>query len=462
MFIGREEELKILERRYNSDRFECLIIYGRRRVGKTTLVSEFCKNKKSIFFSAREESKKASLDTFSGVMNTFLSTPNASSYISFEHLFSDIYDRYREERLVVVIDEFPYVAQSDKSIISVIQHMIDHKFEKSKLFFILSGSSMSFMEERVLGYSSPLYGRRTGQMKIEPVDFSESRKYAQGYTMVEQVQLYGILGGIPKYLSFIHSESSVKEIIIETYCNADGYMYEEPLNLLKQELREPSTYNSIIEAVANGYSRLNDISSKIGLEKDKTAKYIKSLIELQIIHKEVPVTENEKSRKTLYVLSDNMFRFWYRFIYKNTREIELGLGEHIYEKRIKPYLNEYLGLVFEGVCLQHIWDLNKKLKLPFLFLKCGRWWGNNPLTKQEEEIDFIAFEQESAMFGEVKWRTEKVGFPVLNALQVKARMFHNFKEKYYVLYSKAGFDDELICYAKKNLNVLLFNLEDLE
>ena len=250
MFVGRDKELEELEKRYTNDKFEFIVMYGRRRVGKTRLLEEFCKNKNHIFFSAKEESKKLSLDTFSKTYNEYMQNNELRPFKDFEALFEQIYIKFKDERLIVVIDEFPYVANADKSLMSTLQHLIDHKFKDSKIFFIFCGSSISFMEYKVLAYKSPLYGRRTGQMKILPISFKDSLAYMQNFSNEDKINAYSIMGGIPHYLNTLNDKASISENITENFFNLSSFLSQEPENLIKQELREPAIYNSVIEAIA--------------------------------------------------------------------------------------------------------------------------------------------------------------------------------------------------------------------
>jgi len=364
MFIGREEELNILNEKYYSNNFEFFVMIGRRRIGKTKLLREFCKDKDGIFFSAKEESKKLSIDTFSKILNEYLGYPNSSSsFENFEALFEEIYTRFKDKRMIIVIDEFPYVANADKSLMSTLQHLIDNKFKDTKMFFIICGSSISFMEKKVLSYKAPLYGRRTGQIRLKASPFKDSIKYIPNFNNEQKVIAYSIMGGTPKYLELLDDRKSIKQNIMTNFIDTFGSLFEEPINLLKQELREPTLYNSIIEAIATGYTKINDIATKIGEEKDKTAKYISQLIELQIVNKEVPVTEEKNSKKTIYSLTDDMFKFWYKFVYKNLDSIEVINKDVLYKEAIEPYLNDYTSKTFEVICKEHMQTQNINLRI---------------------------------------------------------------------------------------------------
>ncbi len=462
MFVGRQQELRKLNTMYESGQFEFAVIYGRRRVGKTTLIKEFCKGKKAIYFVAREANDIINIENFSADVFAVTSKESQGNvyFSNWERAFEYIYNISRTERIILVIDEYPYLAQSNRAISSMIQAHIDMKLKDSKLFFILCGSSMSFMEYQVLGYKSPLYGRRTAQFKIKPFTYYESSQMLNGFSPEEQAILYGVTGGVPEYLARIRLNMSLKENIEDLFLSESGHLFEEPVNLLKQELREPATYNGIIAAIANGASKLNEIATKNGLESNKCAKYISALMALGIIKKEKPLTEDE-GRKSIYLLEDQMFRFWYRFIPGNMSSIATGLSDIVYDKAIAPQLPNYMGQIFEQMCAQYLMRENAKLALPFVFGRIGRWWGNNPDKKRQEEIDILAVDDENAILGECKWRNEPVGISVLNELMERGELFKQYKSKYYMLFSKSGFTKDLEENAEKMGNVELVDLKKM-
>jgi len=460
MFIGREYELETLNKLYNEDKFHFIVMYGRRRVGKTTLLTEFCKDKPSIFFVAEEYNDKIALESFSDKILSYFGLGGlVNRFESWEKAFLFLAQQAKDKRLVVVIDEFPYIVNSNKSIPSLLQNLIDHHLKDTKLFLIICGSSVSFIEKEVLSYKSPLYGRRTVQLIVEPFNFFESRKFFPNYDFENQVIAYGVLGGIPQYLNNFDSTKDVYENIKTKILDKASYLYEEPKLLLRQEVREPSLYNSIIEAIASGSSKLNEISTKVGVDTDKCSKYISTLIDLKILEKITPVELKDKSRKSIYKIKDNFFRFWYRFVFINKALIEQGLIDEVLENKIKPFMNEFIGEVYEEICMDYLKILNKKKKLPFIFEKIGKWWGNNPYKRREEEIDIVALDKNNIIFGECKWQNKKVDISVLNSLIEKSALF-NYQNKYYILFSKSGFTDDVINFAKNNSNVFLIEKFD--
>jgi len=456
MFVGRERELNKLNEMYNGNKFECAIIYGRRRVGKTTLIQEFIKDKKAIYFLSLETSERINLGNFSKrILSITMSNVNNSPHFeNFTDAFEAIGDLSVDERIILVIDEYPYLANSVQGISSIIQSQIDMRLKNTKLFLILCGSSMSFMENQVLGYQSPLYGRRTAQFKIQPFSFFESMRFYQNYNAYDNAIVYGITGGIPQYLAQIDDKKTLRENIINNFFEPSSYLYEEPSNLLKQELREPQTYNEIITAIATGSSRLNEISTKTGLDTAVCCKYLTSLISLGIVKKERPILE-EKSKKTIYRLQDNMFRFWYRFVPQNVSLIHSGAGAKVYDI-IEKYIPHYMGEVFEEICKQYMWVENLAERLPFYFRDAGRWWGPNPIKKSEQEIDILAYSETQAIFCECKWSNQLVGQDVLDGLIEKSMMF-NYKDKYYFLFSKTGYTAECIKNAGENIRLIIFD-----
>lgn len=448
MFVGRERELKKLQSLYNGNQFQFVVFYGRRRVGKTTLINEFIKDKEAVYYMAIEGTKKENLAGLSRVLLNAGSKAGSPEFPDFNNLLLYIDSLCaRQKRLVLVIDEFPYLAASCPAISSMLQSHIDHCWKDSGLFLILCGSSMSFMEEQVLGYKSPLYGRRTAQFKIHPFTFFEACHLLSGFSQEEQAVIYGITGGVPEYLSRIEPDKSLDDNIIDLFFDESGRLFEEPVNLLKQELKEPATYHSIISAIAGGASRLNDISTKVGMETSGCSNQLSSLISLGMIRKEVPITENATSRKTLYRLEDSMLLFWYRFVRPNLSGITRGVGEAIYKTIVQPQINDFMGKIFENICLQYLFHPKVYGSLSFAVGNAGPWWGNNPKKKCREEIDMMAVQNTSAIFGECKWRNIPIDMEVVTTLMDRSELFQ-YSEKYYMLFSKTGFTQAVIDYAK--------------
>lgn len=460
MFIGRDRELTTLDKLYKSNKFEFVVIYGRRRVGKTALINRFIENKNAIYFMGVESNAKQNLENFSkSIIEYTTGIETGTSFLSFQVAFEHIFKLSEKERIILAIDEYPYVARSSKSLASTLQLLIDKYKDNSKLMLILCGSSMSYMEDHVLAYKAPLYGRRTAQMKILPFDFDETCRYFEHFSDEDKALIYGIVGGTPQYLLQMNDELSVEDNIKNTYLNSTSALFEEPENLLKQEVREPALYNAIITAIATGASRMSEISGKVGEDTNVCSAYIKNLISLGIIQKETPYGE-KASRKSVYSIEDNMFRFWYRFIPENNSIIARGAADLAYE-RIVPFLPDYMGKVFEEICKQYLWKLLLSGKCPVNFSTLGRWWGNDPVAKSQVEIDILAEQDKNtALFGECKWTNEKVDLGVLETLVKRSKLF-SYEKVHYYLFAKSGFTKGCIERANEMGNVTLVSYKDI-
>lgn len=460
MFIGRERELVSLNKLYRSNKFEFAVVYGRRRVGKTALINEFMKDKKAIYFMGVESNEKQNLENISKNILEYGSGIQAdTTFQSFQAALEYVFQLAEKERMLLAIDEYPYVARSSKSLASTLQFLIDKHKDTSKLMLILCGSSMSYMEDHVLTYKAPLYGRRTAQMKILPFDFADTCQYFERFSDEDKALIYGIVGGTPQYLLQMDDRLSVEDNIKNTFLNPTSSLFEEPENLLKQEVREPALYNAIITAIATGASRMAEISTKVGEDTSVCATYLKNLIALGLVQKETPYG-GKNSRKSIYMIADNMFRFWYRFVPENHSIIARGAEELAY-KRIEPHLSDYMGKVFEEICKQYLWRLLLNGKSSVEFKELGRWWGTDPSTRSQTEIDIMGEQDKStALFGECKWTNEKVDVGVLETLIKRSCLFRYPNIRLYI-FAKSGFTKGCIEMADAMGNVELVTYKEI-
>ena len=461
MFYCREEELRTMNNRYKKGHFECVVIYGRRRVGKTALINEFCKGKPTVYFSALNASSQENLEALSKAIYTCQNSDSTSAptYRSYEDALEAITGMAMEKRLVFVIDEYPYLAKAEKSISSRLQHIIDHSWQDSRIYLILCGSSMSFMEYQVLGYESPLYGRRTAQFKIQALTYREITEFHPELKAADQALLYGVTGGIPHYINKLDVESNLDEALLDNLFSTSSYLFEEPENLLKQELREPAIYNSVISAIAAGASHSNEISTKVGVESGVCAKYLKVLLDLGILKKETPITE-KSGKKTIYVIDDNFFRFWYRFVPRNMSFISAGRMRLVYEQAVKRFYPDYMGLVFEKMCQEYL--LRYAKDLPILLSNVGQWWGTDSKTRKEVQIDIVGVpvDGNEYLIGSCKYRNEKIGIEELELMRRYASVFRQNGIFHYYIFSKGGFTPALL-EAEMQGEVTLLTLENL-
>ncbi len=430
-------------------------------MGKTALINEFCKEKPTIYFSALNASSQENLEALSKAIYT-CKNPDSSAaptYRNYDDALDEITAMAKRQRLVFVIDEYPYLAKAEKSFSSRLQHIIDRQWQDSRLYLILCGSSMSFMEYQVLGYESPLYGRRTAQLKIHALTYREMTRFHPNLSAQDQALLYGVTGGIPHYINKLDVEGDLDKALLENLFNASAYLFEEPENLLKQELREPAMYNSIISAIAGGAVRLNEIATKVGPESGVCTKYLKVLLDLGILKKETPITE-KPGKKTVYMIDDNFFRFWYRFVPRNMSVIGAGRMRLVYEQAAKKYYPDYMGLVFEKMCREYLTRYAKNL--PILLSTVGQWWGTDSKTKKEVQIDIVGapVEGNEYLIGSCKYRNEKIGVDELELIQKYASVFRKDGVFHYFIFSKSGFTPALLEKGERG-EVALLTLDDL-
>lgn len=441
-FIGRKNELDNLNEMYHSSNFEMTVIYGRRRVGKTFLIKQFIQNKPAIYVQGVEATAETNLNFLSNAIFNYENPERLNrnrKFYDFKEAFEevqDIADR-QSEKLIFVMDEYPYFAESDRSISSILQYAIDHVFLKHKnIMLILCGSSMSFMEHQVLGYKSPLYGRKTGQFKIKPFNIFDTRKMISRVSEEDVLAYYGITDGIPQYLTFIDQNKSVKENIRGIFLKQNAPLQNEPNVLLQEELRKPATYFSILNALAHGKNRISEISQAIGMTGSSSiSQYLSNLIDLEIIERKEPILEKSK-RKAIYVFKDNMFKFWFKFIAEAQDEIAMDRTQGVLEA-IDDELPRFLGPIFEQATRDWLWIQDD---LPFYPKKIASWWGNNPIKHRQEEVDIVAINHDKtqAIIGECKWRNaDKLNHEMIDTLIIRSSLLPEVKTKYLYFFVKS-------------------------
>ena len=465
MFVGRHQELEQLNQAYQENDFQFTVIYGRRRIGKTSLINEFLKDKKAIYYVALEENAEDNLKRFSDAISIFKNTDQGGKekFANFEECFKEITRLAQKQRVILVIDEFPYLAKAYPTISSMLQSYIDHEFKETNLFLILCGSSMSFMERQVLGYQSPLYGRRTLALKLEPFKLSEAHEMLPKLSKEDAFIINTVCGGVPQYLSYMSDSMSVADNIKKNFLSKSGRLFDEPNNLLQQELRDPTNYNSIINAIASGASKHSKIAQSAHLQTGPLTTYLNNLIDLGIVEKKLPVTEQKKSKSKniVYRICDGMFRFWYTFVGKQTDLIERGLTDLAWVK-VQKGLSDFMGPEFEKYSQDFMWsqDMNEKI-VPNPFIHLGNWWGTDKRTHQQVELDIVGFsdDERDGYFGECKWKNEPISRSVLEKLITNSEIF-KYPIKHYYLFSKSGSTDSCQELAEK-INCQLFTFEKM-
>lgn len=472
MFIGRERELQSLETVYAKEGFGMTVIYGRRRVGKSTLITEFIKEKKAIFYTATKVGADRNLELFAKqVLDVVDPDYSGVAFSSLENVLDILTKRtsVSDAKVILAIDELPYWAEKDEALLSILQKYIDTQWLDKNLMLILCGSALSFMENKVLSEKSPVFGRRDSQIKLEAFNYRDSALFVPNYSPEDKAVCYGVTGGVAKYLAMIDSTKSLDDNIKRLFFNTDGYLFDETKNLLTQEFADVTLVNNIIEQVASGENTLNIIASKVK-EKDATVLYsLDKLIDVGLVEKKKCITEEKNKKKTQYVLKDHMFKFWYEFIPKAISVIEMGQGELYYEKVVKPQLHAFMGSVFEEMCRYYTLEHGIQGAFGSFITEVGTWWGVEQLQddtgkwyQQATDIDVVGLStvDNTAVIGECKFKNEKIDRGVYETLLGRARLIAGkYNVTKYLLFSLSGFTDWFDTQDKTN--IVLITVEDM-
>ena len=458
-FVDREQEMATLQSEYDRDGSALVVLYGRRRVGKTTLISEFIKNKKALFFLASEESESQNRLAFQEKAADFLNSDLLKNVEvkSWDVLFRAIIDTHFDSKPVIVLDEFQYLGKSNPAFPSVFQRIWEEILKDRQVMVILCGSLICMMQSQTLAYDSPLYGRRTAQIRLKQIPFAYYHQFFPDKSRKELIEMYAVTGGVPKYIELFSQSKDIYSAIEKCVLNRSGYLYDEPHLLLQQEVGEVGSYFSIIKAIAAGNTKLSAIAGVLEVKSTSLTKYLKTLIDLDILEREVPVTEDspEKSKKGLYKIKDNYLRFWFAFVYPNMSFIESGHGRIVMDRIRKSLVRNHIAFVYEDICRERMWEINAEGVWPFYFSKLGRYWDS------KEEIDIAAIDPDgkNLILGECKYWQEPVGVSVLRELEAKAKTVSWEKEKrktWFVLFSVNGFTEELRAEAAVRTDLRLY------
>lgn len=426
MFINREEEIKTIEEALKKNKPALILIYGRRRVGKSELLKHIAKKRKSIYTVARKESQTDQLKKISSELSQHYkdSVLKENPFRNYDALI-----KYLENKKeTIMLDEFPYLVESQPSLPSILQEHWDKTLSQKNTKIILCGSSITMMET-LAGYKSPLYGRRTQQILLEPLKFLDACKFFKNKTKEEKITIYSILGGTPAYLLEFDTNKTIEKNIEEKILRKNTFLNQDVQFVLQEELKEPRLYYSITKSIAKGNTKLGNIINDTGIEKASITKYLSVLKDLQIIKRTTPLTENPlKSRKGIYKIKDNYFKFWFKYVFENNSYIEQNLSKELLENEIKPNLNQHVSETFEEISQELI-----KQKHPGYLL--GKWWEHN------EEIDIIGINKakQKILACETKWKTitKQEAKKIMEKLQEKSKKIkHNMKETTYIVLAK--------------------------
>ncbi|MBW6466672.1 MAG: ATP-binding protein [Brevefilum sp.] len=453
MFINRQVELDQLSQLYGSDRAELFILYGRRRVGKTELLRAFSADKPYLFFIATLSSDAEQLATFSRQVYGFSHSdiPEGFTYPTWEGAFRALAEVPMGPRPIIILDEFTYLISGNKAIPSILQKVWDEKLKNTHLMMVLCGSYIGMMETEVLGYRAPLYGRRTASNLLQPLDLPNAALFFSRYTPEDQFLTWAVLGGMPYYLrTFSQNQdvyANIRQHILDPHT---GALFNEPKLLLMEELREPRNYFSILRAIAQGRTRLNEITQASGVGTvNSVARYLDILQQMHLITRRVPATEKqpEKSKKGLYQIDDHFLRFWFRYVHPNQSQFDLGLKDAIFEERILPDMDHFAATAFEMAAQGFVAYLAQSGQLTFLPERVGAWWD------RDAEIDVLAVShtEQTALVGECKWSKKALGTNILDDLKSKAQVLMQKTEinkVHFALFARSGFTPALEALAK--------------
>lgn len=464
MFVGRENELETLERAYAADAFQMVVVYGRRRVGKTTLLTRFAQDRPALFFTAQQQTDTDNLADFSAEVARFFSLPAGTRFDSWDSALQYLAGQALQEPFLFVFDEFPYAAEANRSLVSKLQVAIDHHFAKTKACLVLCGSDQGFMESEVLGKKSPLHGRRTAQIRVRPFDYLTAARMVPEVSCEDAFRYYACVGGVPYYLAQIDEDRSFRDNLANLFFSTDGLLYEEPLMLLRQELREPAVYNSLLRAIGSGANRRGEIAARAGLEVTAVSKYLATLERLDIVERVVPFGENpQTSRKGIYQFSDACYDFWYTFVMPAVGDIEGGAGRIVVEGLSDEVLGTYFGHRFERICSQWLLEESLAGRLPIRASSFGQWWGTDPSRRQQEDIDVVGADRakKTALVGECKWRSSFDETEALEKLRHRAALVKGYRVELLYLFSRNPLSAATLRKMKASGDTFSVTLRDL-
>ena len=464
-FLGREKEILDLEKEYARDG-GFVVIYGRRRIGKTTLIKQFIKSKTAFYFLATKEVESQSMKRFARVIarTTGNSVLQKAAFSDWLDLFQAVADYKPNEKKVLVIDEFPYLVKVNDSFPSILQNAWDEILKDSNVMLILCGSLISMMKKHALSYESPLYGRRTAQMRIAPLPFTTVYEN-QKLSFEEAAEQYSITGGVPKYMEFFSDVQPLYEQIKENVLSKNGFLYEEPNFLLTDEVQVLTNYFSIIKVIADGNHKLGTIAGILGLETSALTPYLKTLSELGFIEKQVPVTEKnaEKTRKGLYFISDNFLRFWFRYVYPYKGELELDNTQISLDELDKDFKEKFVAFAYEDICKEIFARLCSDKAIDFTPSKIGSYWLNDKSGNTQIDVMAVDTVNKRLFAGECKYHNQPIDADVYFELVKKVDNSSEIKSAFkdytviYGVFSKSGFTSRMTDISNSNPNLFLIN-----
>lgn len=466
-FIGRHNELEALNEQYRKPMEHgapMVVIYGRRRVGKTTLIGRFAADKPALTFFASQETSASNLKNFVKQIaeQAGLSYARGLSINNWYDAFQFYADTFLRDstRHVLIIDEFPYLVQGDKAFPSIMQRAWDSVLKDKNMMLILCGSHESMMLSSVLSHESPLYGRRTAQIKLHPFSFREFSDAFPDMAFEDRVRLYALTGGIPKYMEEFRDAADFDfyQELNRKVLNANSMLYMEPEFLLKSDSAGNASQMTLLKTIAGGAHKMSEIAARMEVKATDLSFYLKNLTDIGYVRREIPVTEKNpaKSKMGLYFINDSYIDFWFKFVYPYRGNIDLGRTERVENIIKRDYDLRHAAFIYERICLEMFLDYcdNHEILVPERF---GRYWDS------DKEIDVAAIDDtdKKVFVGECKFHNERVGSDVLNSLQKK---YAEIKElqvytPIFGIFSKSGFTSGIFEASKESNNIILFDKE---
>ncbi len=454
-----DSDIQKLNFLYNRITFSFVFLYGRYGTGKTTLLRDFCRDKRTLFYSAQETVPEQQLYSFWSETVRFLQPQNQPPvFTGWEQAFSYISDSSFSHRLILVLDEFQLLAQHSPEFMKAFTSAVHHSFPAGKVFLIVTSSSPAYAQHVMLDSVQEPFDAVTARANLTGVPFYSCRPYFSQYQPYDQLLLYGITGGLPSYINYLDTDRSASDNILRLFFRHDSPLLTGPLSDMYRELREVSTYNFLLGIMAAGSSRLADIAEKASIGTNKCAKYLNTLISLGLVRKEFPAC-GEIQKKVRYVPGDHMLRFWYRFVYPNLSGILFGKGPEIYEQQVRPHLNDYLLPVFENVCAEYLEGLASTGQTPFVYRHTGSWWCGGTKREPFFRIPLVAVDSTHAVLGICHCKDEPAGVSYLEQLKKPQEPFGELL-RYCCIFSISGFTKELVTEANKAGNVWLIELDE--
>ena len=462
-FFGRTGELETLQDAYESTTAEMAIIYGRRRVGKTALIRKFCEGKPLFFYTAKAWKDDFQLEAFSQAVGAVRRNPQ-QRFLDWPAALRALTDQPCDARRVIVIGEFQHIAKERPSILSELQVLWDEELSRKNIFLILCVSAVSFIAKEVLGEKNPLYGRARTIMKVRPLPFHVTAQFVPDCTADEVFRGYAVLGGIPYFWQGLSPKRSMTENLATNLLRENGFLNDEAQSVLRQEFRDPSTYNAILQAIAFGATTRHEIAQKSLADSRNLTKYLTVLEDMGFIEREFSVFagagELSNASRGLYRIADHYLKFWFRFLATNPVPI-MTRDEALSEWRssVEPFFSEFASEAFEEVCREYQVGLRRAGQLSFRPTVLGRWWEKNA------EIDIVAADHDRrhCLVGECKYRNEKVGLKVYRSLLAKcARLpVRDDAVFHYWLFSRSGFEDSVLELAERDPYLHLVEMDEL-